>query len=180
MNAAPAIEGVPLPQSTTRVGPATSVFERSARQLVNPNFIGFEVTEVKPNLGGVVVRYDNRRLRAPPLAVSIQYMARPPDRAVPRGFRSIRVAGHRGIRAETDGYSILNWWSGRWIFTLATMSDQRPGDIHVVDAFAHQVATYADARAEIRLTTDAGQVQAAMNEVAETERRLALDAVRVR
>jgi hypothetical protein len=180
VNAVPAIEGVPRRQGTTRVDPATSVFERSARQLVNPNFIGFEVTEVKPNLGGVVVRYDNRRLRAPPLAVSIQYMARPPDRAVPRGFRSIRVAGHRGIRAETDGYSILNWWSGRWIFTLATTSDQRPGDIHVVDAFAHQVATYADARAEIRLTTDAGEVQAALNQVAETERRLALEAVRVR
>ena len=97
---------------------------------------------------------------------------------MPRGSRSIRVAGHRGIRAEADGYSILNWWSGRWIFTLATMSDQRPGDIHVVDVFAHQIATYADARAEIRLTTDAGEIEAALNEVAETERRRALEAVR--
>lgn len=77
------------------------------------------------------------------------------------------------MRIEAEGRSILSWWSGQWIFTLATRSDQGPGELHVVDVFAHEVASYADQQPSIRFVADAGEVQAAVEEAALREQRFA-------
>jgi hypothetical protein len=81
---------------------------------------------------------------------------------------------------ESEGFSILTWWSGHWIFTLATVSDQGPDDFHVVDVFVQEIATFADAQPAIRFVADAGVVQTAMGEVEARERQLALEAARSR